>query len=549
MTSWVMTLSVKGRLLLGFSITLALMILLTIVGVEKVNFIDKALTEITDINSLKQRYAINYRGSVHDRAIAIRDVAIARTESELASFETEIDRLAQFYRESERNMDNMLSSDIDFSSEEKKILNHISAIQSKTLPLIETIIERKKQNQDVQSLVLDQARPAFIEWLDTINEFIDYQGVQNKNLTAETRNETGGFSQLMLFITLGAIAISVLVGFIIERSFRLSLGGEPNDAAKTISRIAKGDLSIETKTEYQDSMLGSINSMTRELTGIVRSIQDAAQQLSTQSGNLSASSNEIYESARHQAKATEDTSVKLENLRDNITKVSEIARLTEDNSKQTVDFSERGRKAIKATAEAMEQILETVNNTVRQIQKLAEQTTQIGGIANVISGISEQTNLLALNAAIEAARAGESGRGFAVVADEVRQLAQRTGEATNQIESMIKEVQGEASATVSAMEKTQPQVEHGRALTLEANELLQQIDSQAQSTLDQVAEVVTVAKQQVNAINEVAIHMDDIAASSKDAISALQENRASTKTLNDLSDRLKVNIQFFKLSH
>ncbi|WP_047863467.1 MCP four helix bundle domain-containing protein, partial [Aliivibrio fischeri] len=75
-------LTIRARLIIGFGITLFLMLLLTILGIQKVNIIDHTLTEMTDINSVKQRYAINYRGSVHDRAIAIRDIAIARTPQE-----------------------------------------------------------------------------------------------------------------------------------------------------------------------------------------------------------------------------------------------------------------------------------------------------------------------------------------------------------------------------------------------------------------------------------------------------------------------------------
>lgn len=76
-------LKVRTRLALGFGVLVASMVVLTIVGIQKVNFIDKTLSEVTDINSVKQRYAINYRGSVHDRAITIRDIAVARNVQEI----------------------------------------------------------------------------------------------------------------------------------------------------------------------------------------------------------------------------------------------------------------------------------------------------------------------------------------------------------------------------------------------------------------------------------------------------------------------------------
>ena len=202
-----------------------------------------------------------------------------------------------------------------------------------------------------------------------------------------------------------------------------------------------------------------------------------------------------------------------------------------------------------ATAAEMEKISQTVNETVEQIRQLEERTKHIGGIASTISGISEQTNLLALNAAIEAARAGESGRGFAVVADEVRQLAQRTGAATSEIEAMINEVQIETAASVAAMEKTQPQVEAGKSLTIQATELLQNIDSQASDSLARVKEVVEVAAEQVNEIKEVANAMDRISEMSENAIDVIQHNNAATHSLNGLSEDLKSSVNFFKLAH
>ncbi|MDK1311877.1 methyl-accepting chemotaxis protein [Pseudoalteromonas ardens] len=547
MVQWLMGLSVKSRLVVGFGIALALLVVMTIIGSNRVAFIDQTLTEITDVNSVKQRYAINFRGSVHDRAIAIRDVAIARSASEIAEYEREIDQLARFYQDSDAKMTQMINSGGHFSAQEREILARIKRIEARTLPLIRTILSNKKAGQSVDALVLDEARPAFISWLNVINEFIDYQEQQNQTLTPAAREAAGGFSQLMLWFTFIAVAISVLVGWAIERSFQRSLGGEPQDAAAAVTRIAGGDLTMQIDTDYPDSMLDSVCRMSGELTRIVTSIKEVSEQLSVQASTVTGASGEIYDAAQHQAEATSNTAQMLDSLRENMMRVSDIAKQTEENSTQTVTFADQGRQAIRNTADAMDTIAQTVDGTVSQIQKLAEQTKQIGGIANVISGISEQTNLLALNAAIEAARAGESGRGFAVVADEVRQLARRTFEATDQIETMIREVQSETAATVAAMEKTQPQVEHGRTLTFEATELLEQIDNQAQNSLSQVGEVASVAQQQASAINDVASNMEEITLAAQDAMSALNDNKQATGKLSKMSGVLSKNIGFFRI--
>lgn len=252
------TLKVKTRLGIGFGILVSLMVTLTVLGIQKVNFIDMVLSEMTDINSVKQRYAINYRGSVHDRAIAIRDIAIARNPQEISALEQEIKELEDFYRESEQNMQAMIAKGVMFTAEERQILAHIDQIQAKTLPLVRQIIADKKNDQVMTEVVLDQARPAFIEWLNTINQFIDYQENLNQTLTPEARGEAGGFQDLMLLLTAIALAISVVVGIAIERSFRKSLGGEPYEAQSAIRLMADGDLTHNYGERVSGSILNSL---------------------------------------------------------------------------------------------------------------------------------------------------------------------------------------------------------------------------------------------------------------------------------------------------
>ena len=545
--NYLSTMTVRNRLAFGFGAILALMTLLTILGIQKVNSIDKTLAEITDINSVKQRYAINYRGSVHDRAIAIRDVAIARNVQEVMSFEKTIRELESFYTESEQNMERMLASGAPFSSKERDILARIDEIQKHTLPLVEEILTAKKDMQPVTDVVLDQVRPAFITWLDTINEFIDYQEAENQKLTPEARMVAGGFQNLMLILTLISLFVSVVIGVLIERSFRKSLGGEPFVAQSAIKQMAQGDLTNVASNNYHGSILDSLSDMNQKITSIVKNIIGASNSLAGKIEDVSQGSSQVLESATHQARLTQETAQKLDELRHSIDQVSSIATHTEDNSEMTVEFALKGRQVVNEAALEMEKISSTVNTTVEQIERLEDRTKQIGSIVNVISEISDQTNLLALNAAIEAARAGESGRGFAVVADEVRSLAQRTGDATSQIATMINEVQTETAASVAAMNTTQPQVENGKAQTQSASELLQNIEQQANDSLKKVKEVALATSSQVTVVGDISHAMGDISQMSSESIEHMQSNDNATNALNELASQLKQEVAYFKV--
>lgn len=545
--NYLSTLTVRSRLVIGFGFILAFMVLLTVLGIQKVNFIDRSLSEITDVNSVKQRYAINFRGSVHDRAIAIRDAAMARTPQELSSFEQTIRELESFYLDSEKKMDEMLRSGTPFSAQERDILSRIEQIQSDTLPLINEILAAKKGQAELTDTILDKARPAFIAWLDTINEFIDYQEKQNQVLTPEARMVAGGFQELMMLLSGIALVVSIFIGILIEKSFRNSLGGEPFEAQSRISKMAQGDLTQQNSNAYKGSILDSLSDMGHRITSIVGNIVGASNNLSVQVDEVSKGSSQVLESANQQADLTEDTAFKLDEMRTSLDQVAVIASQTEENSGKTAEFARMGREVVSEAAQEMEKISHTVNSTVEQIKLLEDRTKQIGGIANVINEISEQTNLLALNAAIEAARAGESGRGFAVVADEVRSLAQRTSDATSQIGSMINEVQNETAASVEAMSTTQPQVENGKAQTEKASELLQDIEQQANGSLQNAKEVATAAAAQVVLVGDISQAMGQISEMSNQSIDYMKRNEDATQTLNELASQLKQEVSFFKV--
>ncbi|KLV05566.1 chemotaxis protein [Photobacterium aquae] len=540
-------LKVKTRLAVGFGVLVSLMMLLTTLGIQKVNFVDHTLSEITDVNSVKQRYAIDYRGSVHDRAIAIRDVALARNSQEIDSLTNEIARLEQFYNDSERKMNTMIANNVVFTAEEQTILRDIERIKKQTLPIINKIIADKKQGKAVTAEVLDQARPAFIDWLDAVNRFINYQESLNQKMTPDARAVAGGFQNLMLSLSAIALVISVIVGVAIERSFRRSLGGEPYEAQHALKVMASGNLTEHYGQREKGSIFDSLSAMSEKLVQTVRNIGLASEQLSEQVEEVSVGTSNVLNSAQQQAAMTQEMVGKLDNMHQSIDQIADIVNQSEQNSVATTENAQQGRELVVSVAQQMTIVTDAVNSTLLQVKELEAKTKDIGGIVNMISDISEQTNLLALNAAIEAARAGTSGRGFAVVADEVRNLAQRTREATTQIATMLKEVQAQTVVSVTAMADTQPQVEECQQKTSDARDLLVSIEQQAEDTLSRVRDIVTATNEQVVVVSELVSAMNQISDMSSDSIRSMTNNETAGQKLSELSSQLKQEVAFFRV--
>ena len=130
------------RLATGFGLILSMMLILTVVGISRVSLINTNITQITDVNSVKQRYAINFRGSVHDRAIAIRDIVLLSEQSSLNTVLNNIIKLDEFYQTSSNAMAKLIAQ---MTSEERRLISEIDNIEQRTQPYIQQIINAKKK--------------------------------------------------------------------------------------------------------------------------------------------------------------------------------------------------------------------------------------------------------------------------------------------------------------------------------------------------------------------------------------------------------------------
>ena len=541
-------LTIRTRLIIGFGATLFLMLLLTILGIQKVNVIDHTLTEMTDVNSVKQRYAINYRGSVHDRAIAIRDIAIARTPQEISKLEQEINQLKDFYHQSEMKMNQMRSQGVMFTSTEQRILADIEKVQQQTLPLVDRIINDKKSDSVMTDTILDEARPAFIQWLKVINEFIDYQEERNQILTPEARNVAGGFQQLMLLLSTFALAMSLFIGLMIERSFRSSLGGEPWELSEMIKKISEGNLSQSFKNASQAvGIYRSLIILNEKVGAAIKNSSDISTHVATASEQLTDVMQNTANNAQHELAQVEEISHAISELSTTSKEVTSNAVHAEEEVNKAIESVSQGNQTLDESIHLTQKINESVQQTASMIAELKTNAMDIGEVTAVISTISDQTNLLALNAAIEAARAGEYGRGFAVVADEVRNLASKTQESTQSIQEIIAKLQAQSEKANDNMISNVELIQESVTLSENVKSSFSYIENSVQSISKMNTLVASTSQEQFMLTERIALNTTNTFDLVNQNVAAINQTQQAAKELSQLAVSQKEELAFFKI--
>ena len=230
-------LKITQRLMLGFGVAFALLLALAAIAELRVSTIAHSLYTINEVNSVKQRYSINFRGSVHDRAIAIRDVTLAATPAEMEDSVANIERLAAAYAASAKPLDEVMASGAGVTPDEVSILGTIRSDEAAALPLVSEVIRRQRAGIDARPVLMQQARPAFVAWLRDINRFIDLEEAKNKDVGAQVRSVADGFLLLIVVTCGAAMLIGGLAAWWSMRSVRALL-----PLTLVMERLAGGDL-------------------------------------------------------------------------------------------------------------------------------------------------------------------------------------------------------------------------------------------------------------------------------------------------------------------
>ena len=316
-------------------------------------------------------------------------------------------------------------------------------------------------------------------------------------------------------------------------------------------KVAEGDLSkrIEVDGDDELSRLGKhLNDMTDGLVVITNQIREASTASLSSLKELEAAISNQTSGASEQASSVNETTTTLQEIKSISLQTIEKASALGESAERIREEGSRGIEAIDQTSQSMTHIRNKVEAIAETIIGLSEQTQQIGEITSLVNKVAQQSKLLALNASIEAAKAGEAGVGFSVVATEVKDLAEQSGQATEQVQKILEEIQRATDKAVMSTEEGTNEVDRGIEMTEKAGAVMQRLNDVIQDTSVASEQIVAAVRQEGTGIDQIVTAMDDINKVTTQFVSATKQTENGVNSLLQINDQLDKSVSTYRVS-
>ncbi len=355
------------------------------------------------------------------------------------------------------------------------------------------------------------------------------------------------FSQLILLVAgLLAICLTLIFGLVLTQVFTHPV----NRLRSRLIHLAEGDLATSLTVSNQDQfgeLAATFNQSIDRLGSMVGQVQRQARKVSGTAGEIAGASHRSAQISIEQAGAVAQATVTIEELSHTAQQIAEATTLVANAAEQALGSANDGQETVQESIAGISSLKLRVRAITDRILALSERSQRVGHIIEQVASIADQTHLLALNAAIESAAAGENGKRFAVVASEVKRLAERSRQATKDVQAVLGEIQDATNASVMATEQGMKEAERGVILAYRAGDVNESIIQMVERTV-QLANAISMATQQqrsaseqvVTSMRHLAMVIGDAAASARQSSDLAVNLDRIAQELTRLSGQFKV---------
>ena len=587
------------RLIVSFGFLSLLMVGLTLESIAIVNQAGEKLREINEINAVKQRYAINNRGSVHDRAIAIRDLVLVESGEELADTLALIDKLAADYTENEAALSALLADDSISDDSEREIVARIDEIQAQALPLVSKITELLTSNDfragfEAKKILMYEAAPLFKDWLVTINEFIDIQETRNQAVGADVNATIGNYAPLASALLLAALVMAILASTITTQSIVKPIARLQD----VLKRMAQGETEVDPDlvarkdqlgslaravTEVRDTLENNARRQAEEQEQAARARERAAQEKEEAARHLNIAIEELGRGLKRMAggdlhyRITTQFQGSLEDLRQDYNQASDkldnimstigetsysVKSKGEELSNSSQELSRRTENqaaTLEETAAAMEELTANARSaasSAREVEAMVSEARKDAENSNTI--VAQTVDAMSL---IEKS-SGQISQIIAVIEDISFQTnllalnagveAARAGEfgkgfavVASEVRALAKRSTDSAHEIKTLIADSSQQVVDGVDLVNRMGEELQKIADRVNGISTNVVDITRSSEEQSQSISEISSGVTQLDRMTQQNASMAEETKVVCESLEHASDELARRVAFF----
>jgi methyl-accepting chemotaxis protein len=509
------TLSTRAKLGVGFGLVGILIVILAVIAWRELGNVGREMTAQNTVRTQQLERLYELRESLAQTGLAARNAFIFPNETNAKQELAILDQHKAHYLEELEALTPFFAGNADFAKMREGLLQMAHELN------------RPRQYRDAGQMteygafLVNECSPLRRRNVQDIDRVIKDVQKHVEQGTTTAQEAIVAAQGTIVFVTLAAVALSVVVGSAITAHLLRQLGGEPVEVNRIATAIASGDLTVDVAVGAKDeaSVMHAMRTMRYSLQTIVAQVRGGTDMIATASSEISAGNEDLSMRTEEQASSLGHTA----------NSMKELASVVEQNTSHA-----RHANSLAASASAVARKGgDVVNAVVDTMQEINASSRKISEIISVIDGIAFQTNILALNAAVEAARAGEQGRGFAVVASEVRNLAQRSATAAKEISALI-------GASVS-------QVDAGTKLVEQAGVTMNDIVNSVQHVSGIIAEITAATEAQHLGIQEVNHAVDQMDIVTQQNAALVEQAAAAAASLKDQANNLLNTVRVFRL--